>query len=451
MKPVHIDLDASLGQVWTPANIAEEMMKKLSEFTDNSSRILDPAGGPGTFLLAAQKSSMKFGSFDVFEVDSRLTKYIHENFNSPKLKIFIHDFLTYEHLEPNYDVAVLNPPYIRHELVDADKKRQISDIILRRTTRQFTKRTNYFGYFLLLTASILKPGGVMCAIVYDSLKATKYGQEILEYLLASGSFISRQVISSPFENRMIDAEILLWKKKVAQEVEPLELLFESNSSVPQGYCLLGDLANVKRGTSFLKREYFVKKNTENDTKFIEMVTKQPMASGLLVESNTYGLFKSGNPAEDIETLKQLKKLYSDPKLQEISALPTPIYGDILFNYYVRDSIRHLLNEKNLPASDNFYCVTPKNRKMRLVHWVLANSDQNVKNLFTASRMQGSGLRKLQLFEYVNSFFPDYRIFKFDDIQIIHEIGKRAIAEKWPLEQLKEYATNQLHRLGIHND
>ena len=60
MKPDHIDLDASLGQVWTPASIAEDMMKKLGEFTDKSSRILDPAGGPGTFLLAAQKTSIKF-------------------------------------------------------------------------------------------------------------------------------------------------------------------------------------------------------------------------------------------------------------------------------------------------------------------------------------------------------------------------------------------------------
>ena len=451
MKPEDIDLDASLGQVWTPASIAEEMMKKLGEFTDKSSRILDPAGGPGTFLLAAQKSSIKFGSFDVFEVDQRLTKYIHENLNSPKLKIFGHDFLTYEHMKPNYDAAVLNPPYIRHELIDEEQKRLVGDIILGRTSRQFTKRTNYFGYFLVLTASLLKPGGVMCAIVYDSLKATRYGQEILDYLLTSGSFISRQVISAPFENRMIDAEILLWKKNISQEVEPLELLFQNMTNVPEGYCLLSDLANVKRGTSFLKREYFVNKNAENDSKFIKMVTKQPMASGLLVESNTYGLFKSDKPAEDIVKLEQLKKLYNDPKLQKLLVLPTPIYGEILFNYYIRENTRHLLNERNLPASDNFYCVTPKNSEMRLVHWVLANSDQNIKNLLKASRMQGSGLRKLQLFEYVNSCFPDYRKFKSEDIRLIHEIGYTAIAESWPLEQLKENTTRELHRLGIHNE
>ena len=448
MKPNDIDLDASLGQVWTPESIAEEMMKMLSQFTDEGSKILDPAGGPGTFVLAAQKTSIKFKSFDLFEVDPRLAQYVEEHFESPRLKIFFHDFLTYNHMESIYDVAVLNPPYIRHELVSERQKQLISDVLLSRTSRLFTRRTNYFGYFLILTASLLKPGGVMCAIVYDSLKATKYGQEILDYLLTSGSFISRRVISAPFENRMIDAEILLWKKDVSQIVEPLELLFEDDDYVPEGYCLLSELATVKRGTSFLKREYFVDKNSQDDSAFIEMVTKQPLTSGLLVESNSYGLFKSDNPSEDIAKLEQMKKFYDDPKLQELSALPTPIYGDILFNYFIRENTRHLFNQKGLPASDNFYCVSPKSKEMVVVHWVLANTEQNIENLLKASRMQGSGLRKLQLFEYVNSHFPDYRKFRSEDIRIINEIGSAAIAENWSLEKLKESATYQLKKIGI---
>ena len=451
MNPEEIRLDSTLGQVWTPANIAEEMMKKIGEFTNENSRILDPAGGPGTFFLAAQKTSLKFRSFDVFEVDLRLTQYIEENFDSSCLKIFLRDFLTYEHLESSYDAAVLNPPYIRHELIDLREKQILGNTILARTSRNFTKRINYFGYFILLSASLLKPGGVMCAIVYDSLKSTRYGQEILDYLLSSGSFISREIISAPFENRMIDAEILLWKKNTSQLAEPLELLFEENLKVKEGYCLLSDLAIVKRGTSFLKREYFLDKDSKHDSKFIEMVTKQPLTSGLLVEPNTYGLFKSDNPEEDRTKLDQIKQIYNDPKLQSLSALPTPIYGDILFNYYIRENARHLLNEKNLPASDNFYCVTPRNREMRVIHWVLANSSQNIKNLLRASRTQGSGLRKLQLFEFASSYFPDYRKFEPEDIHVINEIGLTAIAEAWSLDILKENATGHLLKLGYSDE
>ena len=450
MKPDEIKLDASLGQVWTPSSIAEQMMRKLGKYTNENSTILDPAGGPGTFVLAAQTTSMKFRGFEVFEVDPRLTHYIQESFNSPNIKVFPEDFLTFDHMDINYDAAVLNPPYIRHELLTEEQKRIASEIICRRTSREFTKRTNYFGYFLVLTASLLKPGGVMCAIVYDSIKSTKYGQEILDFLLASGNFISREVISAPFDNRMIDAEILLWMKNDSQTVEPLELVFEDNLQIQDGYCLMGDLAYIKRGTSFLKREYFVNKDAGEDSNYVEMVTKQPLTSGLLAEANTYGLFKSAQPAKDIETLKQIKRTYKDSKLQELSALPTPIYGEIIFNYYVRENMRHILNLKNLPASDNFYCITPKNKEMRIVHWVIANSNQSIENLIKASRMQGSGLRKLQLFEYLNSQFPDYRRFHSRDIHILNELGAAAIAEGWPLEILRENSTNQLLRIGISN-
>ncbi len=444
----NIELDASLGQVWTPATIAEMMMKALGEFTNEDSKILDPAGGPGTFLVAAQNTYMKYGSFDVFEIDSRLAQYLKESISSKRLNVLAHDFLTYKHMAPNYDAAVLNPPYIRHELINQEQKRIIGKIIFSETSKQFTKRINYFGYFVLLTSSLLKPGGVMCAIVYDSLNSTRYGKEILDYLIATGSFLSRQIVSTPFANRMIDAEILLWKKNVSQTVEPLELLFEQNINVPKGYCLLSELAEVKRGTSFLKRQYFVDANPNSDSKFIEMVTKQPLPKGLLVESNTYGLFKSENSNEDKVQLERIKRIHKDPKLQQLSELPTPIYGEILFNYYFRENTRHLLNEKNLPASDNFYCVTPKSREMTIVHWVLANSQQNIKSLLSASRMQGSGLHKLQLFEYANSFFPDYRRFDLMDIRIINKIGNRAIAENWSLEILNKRATKELIRLGI---
>ena len=451
MKPDEITLDASLGQVWTPTSIAEEMMTKLVQFTNENSQILDPAGGPGTFLTAAERCSIKFGTFDIFEIDPRLTHYMQENFNSSNINIFSQDFLTYEHTDTRYDAAVLNPPYLRHELVSEEQKRIVSNIIYGRTSQQFTKRINYFGYFLILTASLLKPGGVMCAIVYDSLKSTRYGQEILDYLFNTGCFISRQVISAPFDGRMIDAEILLWKKNDLQIVKPLELIFESNVTIQDGYCLLSDLARVKRGTSFLKREYFVDKKAENDPRFRRMVSKQPLTSGLLAESNTYGLFKSDQPSEDIDKLKEIQKAFDDSKLHALTALPVPVYGDILFNYYIRENARHLLNEENLPASDNFYCINPKNKDLRIVHWVVANSRQNVKSLFKASRMQGSGLRKLQLFEYVNSQFPDYRNFNSRDIHIIDQVGKAAIAEGWSLEDLRENATNQLERLGFSDD
>jgi adenine-specific DNA-methyltransferase len=442
------NLDPALGQVWTPQMISEEMMMEIKPFARKDSKILDPACGPGTFFMAAKKCKIKFDSFHAFEVDERLIKFLQGNEQFADQTLQKHDFITFDHGNDEYDIAVLNPPYIRHELIDEKHKNSISDLLFTRTAKKFTRRTNYYGYFLVLTAEILKPGGIMCAIVYDSLKSTRYGQEILDYLSSSGEIISRRIVSTPFENTMIDAEIILWKKHDVRRVEPLELMFEVDNPTKEGFCLASDLAIIKRGTSFLKREYFVRKHPDDNLKYMEMVTKQSLSTGLQVEPNAFGLFKTDSPTEDTALLVNLRKKYQDPKLETIVSLPSPVYGDILFNYFIRDNARHLINENHIPASDNFYCITPKNPEFRVAHWVIANSSQYIQNLINASRGQGSGLRKLQMFEYANSLFPDYRKFTSVQNRAFESIGRAAINESWKLSDLQAISTNQLVNIGF---
>ena len=431
--------------------ISDEMMREIKPFAKKDSKIVDPACGPGTFFTAAKRTGIKFESFHSFEVDDRLIALMQNDIKFAGQKLIKHDFITYDHKNNEYDIAVLNPPYIRHEMIDEARKNFASDLIHRKTSKKFTRRTNYYGYFILLTSSILKPGGLMCAIVYDSLTSTRYGKEILDYLGSTGVLISRKIVSTPFENTMIDAEILLWRKHTTQHALPLELIFEVDSSPEEGFCLVKDLAHIKRGTSFLKRDYFVKKNPEKNFTYSEMITKQTLSSGLVAESNTFGLFKSGTPRNDAKALAQLKELYSDSKLDSLISLPNPVYGEILFNYFIRDNARHLINLRNLPASDNFYCITPKNPNFRITHWVIANSSQNVKNLINASRGQGSGLKKLQMFEYANSQFPDYRNFTNLQLRTFENIGRTAIEENWSLDDLQATATGQLAKIGFLHD
>jgi hypothetical protein len=222
-------------------------------------------------------------------------------------------------------------------------------------------------------------------------------------------------------------------------------------TLKDGYCFSKDLAQIKRGTSFLKREYFVGKQNASNQEFVEMITKQSLDSGLIAESNTFGLLKSDSPADDHKRLSDLKNRYMDPKLDALSTLPSPVYGEILFNYFIRDNARHLLNERNLPASDNFYCITPKTKDFRIIHWVVANSRQYVDSLVRASRAQGSGLRKLQMFEYANSQIPDYRKFSALQNRALDDIGRTAISDNWSLNELQDTASNQLAKIGFSSD
>lgn len=447
MLTSEIQLNPLLGQVWTPSNIAQEMALGIASFLDDDSIILDPACGPGTFYQAARNVGLKYKSFKSFDVDARLINWLRNQLTDKSHEIILGDFLTYNHEEANYDAVIINPPYIRHEQIEPKVKTSISNLIREKTGYVFTSRINYFGYFLILGSVLLKQNGVMVAIVYDSLDNTKYGNELLEYLSSQGTFLSRKKVSAPFQDRMIDAEIILWKKENKFEVQPLELIFESTET-PAGYCFVSELGKVKRGTSFLKRQYYVEKDPEIPEFYTPMITKQSITSGLLVESNAFGILSTGNEQKDLINLQKVNNSRHLDGLQSVTSLPLPVYGDILFNYYIRDNARHLLNINNIPASDNFYCFTPFNADLRIVHWVLSNSSQYVKNLISASRTQGSGLRKLQLFEYAKSHFPDYRLFSQEIVKDINDLGQTAIQEKWPLQKLIAVSTSKLNSLGL---
>ena len=447
LEQEEISLNPNLGQVWTPSDVALEMVDKLQTFATNDSIILDPAAGPGTFFDAAQRGKLKFQRFDCFEIDGRLTEHMQSKFGEGKIEILKSDFLTSDFIGREYDLTILNPPYIRHELVSETTKKELSQIVAKGTGRSFTKRTNYFGYFLIQSSVVLKPGGVMCAIVYDSLNSTRYGQDLITYLSTIGDFLSREIVTTPFEGRMIDAEIILWQKYSSVKVQPLELQYEIIDKVPAGFCLLSDLATIKRGTSFLKREYFVAKNIGDIPGSIPMISKQPMESGLMARSNSFGLFQTKDFANDNAILQKLKEHNFDEKLDSLKNLPLPVYGNILFNYFIRFNPRHLLNELGLPASDNFYCVTPNVSQLYKVHWVISNSKQYINQLISSSRLQGSGLRKLQLFEYSESAFPDYRKFSDADIRSFNKIADNAISEDWSLEDLIDASSNLLLALG----
>ena len=443
-----IELNSDLGQVWTPADIASKMIDEISKYCNHKSRVLDPASGPGTFYSAFLQKKLNFSSFDCFEIDQRLCDYMSTNFKSTNLYIHCSDFFDKCKEKSNYDLAILNPPYVRHENISQYEKEKLQKLINSHNPIEFTKRMNYFGYFLIEVASQLKNGGVMCAIVYDSLDSTQYGQEIVRYLASIGRFITRETISAPFKNRLIDAEIMLWKKNDISEERNIQVDDEKLLSFAKNYCPISELASVKRGTSFVKREYFVVAEPNRGSSFIEMVTKQPPSIGLKVKANAFGLFESGTSDQDEIQLNILKQAIKDPKIISLKSLPKPVVGDIIFNYYLRDNPRHLLNVLRIPASDNFYCLKISNQRNVLPHWVMANSIQSKNRLIESSRKQGSGLRKLQLFEYLRCGFPDYRNFSDFELDRFTELGSDAVLGNWGLDQLSTESTKLLIDLGF---
>jgi hypothetical protein len=78
-------LKRELGQVWTPDEIAYEMVENCHNLLRNTHKseisILDPACGPATFQKAILKSSMLVKNMSFYDVDKEMTK-ITESFCS---------------------------------------------------------------------------------------------------------------------------------------------------------------------------------------------------------------------------------------------------------------------------------------------------------------------------------------------------------------------------------
>ena len=443
-----VPLDGGLGQVWTPREVAEVMVDSVSKFLGPDSRILDPAFGPGTFFVASIKKELKFQRFDCYEIDPRLFEATRHLMADPRLEILNMDFLDSKSLEGGYDVAILNPPYIRHEQISSACKAKLDLMLKNLGAARFTRRMNYFGYFLIKTASLLRDGGVMCAIIYDSLASTQYGRQIENFLKSNGEILSREVIPTPFKRAIIDAEILIWKKMVRSGAQVPTHVPRDETKPRDGYCRISDLAACRRGTSFVKRDFFVCSQPDESVGHRPLLTKQPLSRGLLVVANTYGALETDDPFRDEQTLLQLRKRHAPSRLDTVRALPRPVVGEIVFNYYLRKSPRHLLNPAKIPCSDNFYCINPIDADSTVLHWVVANSRQAVSQLIASSRSQGSGLRKLQLFEYQQCLIPDYRLFGERLRAEILEIGALAIVESWSAEQLCSEASLALTNAGF---
>ena len=438
-------LKPNLGQVWTPPDIAEYMCRLVKPYLNESSSILDPCAGPGTFLVASNKEKLPFREFKSLEIDETLGSILLKIQTGNRHKFEIVDFLKLSRASISFDAVIMNPPYIRHENLTTAQKKWLENF-KKLSNFPFTQRMNLYGYFMLHAIQFLRDEGIMCAIVYDSVDKTIYGKQLIEYMKHHGRLLLKEKVEAPFKNRMVDAEIILWKKTRSDSIiQPLELLFEYD--LPTGYTFISELAKVQRGTSFLRREFFVYSDSAKEFDTQDFITKQNGTESLFAVPNCFALLENSDAKRNLELLQKVKSKFLDSKIGKLKKLPSPIKAKVIFNYYIRNNPRHLFNNLNLPASDNFYCIQPFDAQFNEAFWFLANSEQVNEQLFKNSRLQGSGLRKLQLFEYKSVPFPNYNLF-CEEIKIeLMNLSHVAVEQKMKREQVTKIASKFLSDLG----
>ena len=349
-----INLNPDIGQVLTPDAVAEKMIKRSLVYLKNKNlSILDPAIGPATFLKAINKLKINVKNFDGYDIDNRMVTISNEYCSKLKYenKIFNEDYLLNNN-QTFYDFIILNPPYIRQEKLSPEYKKKLKDVLHLGNTK-VNGRSNLFIYFLLKSLSRLEEGGILCAIIYDSILNTKYGKEFWDYLSENFQILEKENISTPFNKTIIDATIIIVKN------HSFSKMFKKDNNckkIKNKYIQLHELLKIQRGITLSSRKVFLSHENDGDIykKSLPLIMKPKIKDKLQIEFPDQRFYNFGED-KDIDTFLINKAKSMDIK---INIKPVKlIYGKIIFNYYIRNSPKHYFNSKNLNTSDNFYVST----------------------------------------------------------------------------------------------
>jgi SAM-dependent methyltransferase len=171
-----------LGQFFTPRSVARSLIDWVVR--SPSDLILDPACGDGEFLSLHERS-----------IGIELSPEISDRARSrlKGINVINADFFEWAtQTENRFDAVTGNPPFIRYQSFTKERR----DLALRLAKRQeaiFSGLTSSWAPFLVVAASMLKPGGRLAFVVPAEIGHATYSIPLIEFLTANFSFV--QVIA----------------------------------------------------------------------------------------------------------------------------------------------------------------------------------------------------------------------------------------------------------------
>lgn len=439
---------AALGQVFTGPELSRRLIAGLKIGKSASCKqLLDPCVGPGTFLRHFQDRSFHNVEVHAYDVDPEMVELAkadssHQSF---KLTLTCADYLTSVSTK-RYDFAILNPPYVRQEWIE--HKVKYRNLFHQQYGLWLPGTSNLYVYFLVKVIEELKPHGRFACIVYDSWRATQFGQWLSDYLYTRCDKVRIEAApGTPFEGRLIDATLIFGEKRAKNEYASNNEIYEP---VPQctdtieGLASIAELFHTKRGLRLKQANFFLTNlDHAQEQGAVPFVKKVQSIPGYSIPDDHHEaalLVTRGSKAtKTIETLRKRLTLALANPGNNIPILtwhrerPTdwmihgnPPWAPIIFNYFLRRRPKHIFNSQRC-YSDNFYGLTPTN-DIPVLAWLAAlNSTVGVLGIMEQARNQGAGLAKLQLFEYRRVRVPDLRLWAARDVAAMESLGYELIS------------------------
>lgn len=326
-----------LGQFATPTALARDILAygiSLLKPTDKI-HFLDPAIGTGSFYSALQDvcPNGRVANAIGFEIDPHYGLPAAKLWQNSKLNYALADF-TRQSAEPNYNLIICNPPYVRHHHLSADDKKRLQEQTYQAANLKLSGLAGLYCYFMGLSHAWMADNAVAGWLIPSEFMDVNYGSAIKQYLLDKVTLLhihrfdpndvqfadalvssaivwyrnttpiktskSSQTIKftyggslvSPEVSRQVSADVLRQEMKWTRF--PLEEAREV-SDVP----VLGDLFKIKRGIATGANKFFILSEADAHSKQIPTSTLRPiLPSPRYVPEDMIEPDKYGNPILD---------------------------------------------------------------------------------------------------------------------------------------------------------
>lgn len=217
----NLTLEKETGSVYTPIGMANDLSDSvLSNLeTHDSVSILEPAAGDGRLLRSllerlapAVKTSVvayELNSEVLQETSERLTKEFPQVSFSFVNKDIIEDFLIGQFMGQQFDVVIANPPYLRTQIMGADKSKRLAKLF------QLRGRFDIYYVFIMMAHELLSDRGVAGFVTSNRFMKVKSGQVLRTFLLNKSQLI--EIIdygdTKPFEAAVLPCTFVFKRGK----------------------------------------------------------------------------------------------------------------------------------------------------------------------------------------------------------------------------------------------
>ncbi len=208
------------GGYYTPQHLADYVTKWV--LLNEPKKILEPSCGDGVFIQAVANNDaskqLKMTCFEILDTEVEKSRELAKQLGYVNCEVNAGDFLVWANkllLENNpvFDGVLGNPPFIRYQFLEKDFQIE-TETVFKTLGLKFTKHTNAWVPFILVSLSLLKDGGRLGMVIPSEIINVMHSQSLRTFM---GKVCSKIVVIDPkeiwFEDTLQGAVILLAEKK----------------------------------------------------------------------------------------------------------------------------------------------------------------------------------------------------------------------------------------------